>query len=798
MLNVEPLEPRRMLAFGDLDPSFGDGGKVIVPPGGLVAAGSFPGLVDMEVLRDGRIALAGGKLVVRHPDGQVDGSFGVDGAVNPPEGVEFFQVAQAPDGKIVASARGVVTSDISLVRYDLDGTVDDTFGVDGVAPVVGSHPLFTDSWAFAPDGSIYVLGSPNEPDFPLDPVDPIPLPPPLLQLIKLDPAGAKDTSFGFEGLARIYFFDDMPVPKVTTRPNVRNEFRPLHVVVAPGGGVRVVGTAVWFEDHCFDDGTHHGCSAIDVEQYVAVLALTGSGVRDTSFSGDGFALAPLPAIKRPGPGLGESLFVAVAARDDGRMLTATTGSSVARTSFAEFTPGGDVIATVNDDGRRIGAAGQMVWMPDGRVAVLGGDETFVLERGAGGTWTAWPAVRPLDVVQRTGNTHAIGVSAGGKLLFSGTWTIEVGDPIRDDDNLRVELVQLDPGQIDEPRRDVFADGRDNGMVYDDRGTLHVVYADVAARRLLHASRDITGRWGASSVIDSVPDGGDFVDVQLAADGRPAVAYYDARLADLKYAHLDEQGRWVVETVDSRKATGQTPALRFARDGAPWIAYYARTAGDLRLAHRGAGGAWVIETVDAAGDTGFYPDLREDPLSERWAVAYASRNGDVRLAERTRSGAWKRRTAATTTGGARHVQLHFGGEQGETPEIAYFDAAPADLKFAWRDPSSGRWRRRAVAQRGVQGRELRVFGNEHQSSVALYYFWDRSRDAVRYVQMDHNLLGAVNGEPEFRLFDRDIAAGGGGKFLSVAVGGLVSGGPETVPTALCYVDGTTGDLVVTEQ
>jgi hypothetical protein len=58
----EPLEPRRLLSAGDLDPSFGDGGAIFP---------AFPTLATGA--EAGAVALAGGKLVVA---GGVTGTWG--------------------------------------------------------------------------------------------------------------------------------------------------------------------------------------------------------------------------------------------------------------------------------------------------------------------------------------------------------------------------------------------------------------------------------------------------------------------------------------------------------------------------------------------------------------------------------------------------------------------------------------------------------------------------------------------------------------------------------------------------
>jgi uncharacterized delta-60 repeat protein len=106
---------------GTLDPTFGDGGKVVDPPG--VAGGASA----VAIQPDGKI-VAGGDLALARYDaaGTLDPNFGGGDGVVAVDDV--YDIAIQADGKIVAGgARG-------LVRYEPDGTLDVAFGGgDGVA-----------------------------------------------------------------------------------------------------------------------------------------------------------------------------------------------------------------------------------------------------------------------------------------------------------------------------------------------------------------------------------------------------------------------------------------------------------------------------------------------------------------------------------------------------------------------------------------------------------------------------------------------------------------------------------------
>ena len=140
--------------FGKLDPAFGTGGLVTSSPG-TVAAG-IATQADGKIVAVGDSSNTGGLVVVRYnPDGSLDQSFGTGGVVNTVVGLgDFFgSVAIQPDGQIVVAAveytreNGVLTSKLLLVRYNSDGSLDQSFGSGGIVITA------------LPDGQNFVLGS---------------------------------------------------------------------------------------------------------------------------------------------------------------------------------------------------------------------------------------------------------------------------------------------------------------------------------------------------------------------------------------------------------------------------------------------------------------------------------------------------------------------------------------------------------------------------------------------------------------------------------------------------------------
>jgi uncharacterized delta-60 repeat protein len=152
---------------GSLDVSFDGDGKLTTSVGGL---GDFS--FDMALQSDGRIVVVGyantmpnsDVAVVRYnSDGSLDSSFDGDGKVTTPVGSSVdiaYAVAVDASGKIIVAGRaqGASEGDIALVRYHSNGALDSSFDSDGklITAAVGddeAHAL-----ALQPDGSIVAAG----------------------------------------------------------------------------------------------------------------------------------------------------------------------------------------------------------------------------------------------------------------------------------------------------------------------------------------------------------------------------------------------------------------------------------------------------------------------------------------------------------------------------------------------------------------------------------------------------------------------------------------------------------------
>lgn len=153
---------------GDLDSSFGKSGKLTTE----VSVGRDVGS-SVALQSDGKIVVAGWSdgaedtykfAIVRYnTNGTLDRNFGKQGIIITQIGTansQAFSVMVQPDGKIIAV--GTTNSketdkDIALVRYNTDGSLDATFGMNGIVITsisVGAD--FVNSAALQQDGKIIV------------------------------------------------------------------------------------------------------------------------------------------------------------------------------------------------------------------------------------------------------------------------------------------------------------------------------------------------------------------------------------------------------------------------------------------------------------------------------------------------------------------------------------------------------------------------------------------------------------------------------------------------------------------
>ena len=207
---------------GDLDPSFGLDGKVLTDFGAFSNDEAFAVVLQP----DGKIVAAGTgtpgatsdfALARYEEDGELDPGFGSGGRVSTDleTGEIAFAVALQSDGKIVA-AGFISGDDFALVRYNVDGSLDSSFGSGG--KVLTDFQTVDEAFAVAlqPDGKI-VAGGFSDPGANTD-----------FALARYNVDGSLDSSFGSGG-------------KVLTDLGAMSSDRIRAVAVQPDGKIVAAG-----------------------------------------------------------------------------------------------------------------------------------------------------------------------------------------------------------------------------------------------------------------------------------------------------------------------------------------------------------------------------------------------------------------------------------------------------------------------------------------------------------------------------------------------------------------------------
>lgn len=189
----------RYLFSGALDPSFSNDGTTQVS---FPFFNSFAGADDLLLQPDGRLVLVGGvdsfmfgrffALARLNVDGSPDPSFGSQGQLTTAFPGPAWAVAGLlqPDGRIIAV--GNSGTDLAAARYNVDGTLDPTFGTAGQLTLPLPQAFTVGDAALQPDGKLVIAGSygPGPFDF---------------GLVRLLPSGAVDPSFDGDGVVTTDF-----------------------------------------------------------------------------------------------------------------------------------------------------------------------------------------------------------------------------------------------------------------------------------------------------------------------------------------------------------------------------------------------------------------------------------------------------------------------------------------------------------------------------------------------------------------------------------------------------------------
>jgi len=382
------------LLEGDLDTTFGTGGKVTTQFG---TSQSEAAAVVLQ--SDGKFVAAGYSfngtnsdiaLARYNANGSLDTTFGTGGIVTTDIGnvdnASFALAIQPADGKLIAAGSSIngTNDDFAVVRYNTNGTLDNTFGTGGIVTTnfAGNSFDYIEAVALQPDGKIVAAGSLfNGSSF-------------LFALARYNTNGTLDDTFGTGG-------------RVTTSfTNVDDLARAM--VLQPDGKIIVAGEA---------------------DTDIVVARYNSNGTLDTTFDGDGKAITSI--------GLFDAAYD-VALQPDGKIVIAGEAGDGNNSDFvaARYESTGSLDLTFDGDGivtTPIGSSNEIATaislQSNGKIIVggfsfNGGNDDFALVRynsngmldssfGTGGKVTT-------DFSSSNDYALALTIQAGSRVIVVGS------------------------------------------------------------------------------------------------------------------------------------------------------------------------------------------------------------------------------------------------------------------------------------------------------------------------------------------------------------------------------------------
>jgi len=382
------------LLEGDLDTTFGTGGKVTTQFG---TSQSEAAAVVLQ--SDGKFVAAGYSfngtnsdiaLARYNANGSLDTTFGTGGIVTTDIGnvdnASFALAIQPADGKLIAAGSSIngTNDDFALVRYNTNGTLDNTFGTGGIVTTnfAGNSFDYIEAVALQPDGKIVAAGSLfNGSSF-------------LFALARYNTNGTLDDTFGIGG-------------RVTTSfTNVDDLARAM--VLQPDGKIIVAGEA---------------------DTDIVVARYNSNGTLDTTFDSDGKAITSI--------GLFNAAYD-VALQPDGKIVIAGEAGDGNNSDFvaARYESTGSLDLTFDGDGivtTPIGSSNEIATaislQSNGKIIVggfsfNGGNDDFALVRynsngtldssfGTGGKVTT-------DFSSSNDYALALAIQAGSRVIVVGS------------------------------------------------------------------------------------------------------------------------------------------------------------------------------------------------------------------------------------------------------------------------------------------------------------------------------------------------------------------------------------------
>lgn len=397
---------------GTLDPTFDSDGRATVHIGQYCDPKKVFVLPDGKILVAGETAQAGYHFYAPSPmmarfnsDGTLDTTFGINGIVPGQFGnVRVEDVLLQPDGKIVFIGGAnplwnMGPADFAVVRYNSNGTLDNTFGVNGVVVTsIGGSRDSAYAGVLLPDGKILAIGGTLGTE----------TSPGALDLVRYNSNGTLDSTFGDGGVIYHLHGPNGDAPNFTD------------LILLPNGNLLANGQLLSY---------YH-----PAQNFIARLNADGSF--DNTFGSNGFVYSDrakgLMTLKSDGTFIiansflnGNFTFELTRFKDDGSIDTNFGTNGVVQTRFRAVNSGvGNMDANVS----------QIALKSNGDIVAIGwGVETSYLSYliaalyNSNGSLIAKTAISFPPLTEARGTTAAI--QPDGKIVLAGMSEFPTGNDV---------------------------------------------------------------------------------------------------------------------------------------------------------------------------------------------------------------------------------------------------------------------------------------------------------------------------------------------------------------------------------
>jgi uncharacterized delta-60 repeat protein len=341
---IDPLMITRRLPNGTADNTFGVNGQVRTTFGF-----QYCDTYEIDQLSDGGILIAGmadgnSAMLKLSENGSIDSTFGTNGRViysfGPSVGSRIRSLEIDQNDRIIAVGEAYnydnLSFDMSVVRFNSNGSVDSSFGTSGNTKIdIQGHNDLGSCSALLPDGKILISGNGRDNEDNTN-----------FAMTRLNPDGTVDLSFGNAGkVIRII------------NAGYNETFENLHIL--EDQSILAVGT-----------------SAGDF----AVLKFDLSGNPIQSFGNQGHTTVDFDDYQDNG--------FEILVDSENRILLGGYGSAVAvgglfHAALVRLTPNGQMDTSFGTNGKWINTLGQtgseiyaMQWLPDGKLQIAGSNIPF--------------------------------------------------------------------------------------------------------------------------------------------------------------------------------------------------------------------------------------------------------------------------------------------------------------------------------------------------------------------------------------------------------------------------------------